>query len=390
MKIGIVTFVNCGNYGAELQAFALQHKLNEMGYDAEVIDIEKEYLTSSDAVKGAIVSRLKYYGPIKGSWKVLQLIWSKYQAKKRKGFNPEKAKIKSDRYRAFWNECTKHSAKYYSLADLREATDLPWDILITGSDQVWNYRQTNYLDVYMLKFAKRLGKKANSYAASFGFSELPEDHKDEYANLLKDLDAISVRESNGLDIVRNCCNREATQVLDPTLLLNGKQWIEAVGVKDYVPEGKRFVIIYTITGSKYIYKLAKNIARQLNAEVINIKGDMSAINPNDGIIHIQDAGPREFVTLMSHAVYVITDSFHGTCFSINFNVPFTLLMNPVSKNNSRGISLLNMLKLQDRYMFEDGSRQHPVSLNVDFSTTNSILEEMREKSQSFITNNLQK
>jgi hypothetical protein len=388
MKIGIVTFVKCGNYGADLQAYALVRVINNMGYDAEVIDIEKEYITAPDTVRNAIKGRFEYYGYVKGLFKILQLIKSKYEVKKLKGFDPEHATIRNERFNEFFAHFIKHSVRYYSLTDLRNAVSLPWDLLITGSDQVWNFRQTNYLDVYFLDFAKRLNKKAFSYAASFGFSELPNERREEYKKLLEGLDAISVRESNGIDIVASCTKKKAVQVLDPTLLLSGQQWMDAVGWGNYGAGKKRLVIIYTITGSKYCYRLAKSISKHLKAEIVNIKGDYSKVKENDDILHIKDAGPREFVMLMGQAVYVITDSFHGTAFSINFNVPFTTLLNPVSRNNSRAISLLKMLHLTDRYIYDDGSNRIPDNLEIDFSEANRVLFDMRKLSNSFLKENI--
>lgn len=388
MKIGIVTFVRCNNYGAELQAFATQHVLNKMGHNAEVLNLQKDSAPQKGIVKDAIISRYKYYGLFKGTIRVIQLIKSKYEAKKKKGYDPEKAKIKRERYDDFFMNYIKHSEKRYHVSDLRNANFIPWEVMVTGSDQVWNNRQSAYLDVFFLEFAKRLGKHTVAYAPSFGFSKLPEGYKDKYSELIKNIDCISVRESQGLEIIKTLTNRPSCQVLDPTLLLDKNEWLDSIGLDNYMPEVKRYVIIYTITGSTYIYRLAKTIAKRLNAEVINIKGDYSKIKKNDGIMHILDAGPREFVTLLSRALYVITDSFHGTAFSINFNVPFTTLMNPVSKNNSRSISMLTNLGLEDRCMYDDGSNRIPEKIEVDFSRANQLLDVMRDNSMKFLSNSI--
>ena len=388
MKIGIVTFVRCNNYGAELQAFATQHVLNKMGHDAEVLDLQKDAAPQKGIVKEAIISRYKYFGLFKGTIRVIQLIKTKYEAKQKKGYDHEKAMLKKKRYDDFFMNYIKHSKKRYHVSDLRNAQDIPWEVIVTGSDQVWNNRQSSYLDVFFLEFAKRLGKHTVAYAPSFGFSEIPNGYKDKYSDLLDNIDSISVRESQGLAIIKSLTDRPACQVLDPTLLLNKDEWLEAIGLDTYMTDKQRYVVIYTITGSTYIYRLAKTIANRLNADVINIKGDYSKVKKNDGIIHILDAGPREFVTLLSRALYVITDSFHGTAFSINFNVPFTTLMNPVSRNNSRSISMLTALGLEERYMYDDGSNKIPNKIDVDFTNASRRLNEMRVESMRFLTDNI--
>ena len=91
-----------------------------------------------------------------------------------------------------------------------------------------------------------------------------------------------------------------------------------------------------------------------------------------------DAGPQEFISLLNKAVYVITDSFHGTAFSINFNIPFTTLLNPLSNINSRALSLLEMCKLASRMIYDDGNNAFPKTLTVDFTEANEILAAWRE------------
>lgn len=391
MKIGIVTFVKCDNYGAELQAFALQHKLNAWGYDAEVIDMEKEVGVLEGSVatyKNAIVNRIKRYGLIKGFIKVFQLIVDKYKAKRAREKNADKAQKKHEIFNDFFYSAIRHSEKYYTLDELRNARSLPYDVLVAGSDQIWNYMQTNYLDVFFLTMASRWGAKKISYAASFSVRQIPENLKKLYKTYLENMDAISVRELDGLDIVKSCSNRDASLVLDPTLLLNRDEWVSALTIPDYLPKGKKYVVIYTLSGSHYIYSLAKKVAAKYGVEVINIKNGYSKVKGDDDIIHIYDAGPREFISIYNQALYVITDSFHGTAFSLNFNVPFTTLLNPASNINSRALSILKLTNTENRLIYDDGSNKLPETLNVDFEHVNSVLNEWRQVSVSFLKNNL--
>lgn len=391
-KIGIVTFVKCDNYGAELQAYALQKKLNVLGYNSEVINMEKEkgVLESSfSTYKNAILNRIKAYGFLKGIIKVVELIIDKYKVKRCAKKYSNQMKQKHEVFESFFHEYIKHSNRFYTLNEIRHIKSMPYDIIIAGSDQIWNYMQTRYLDVFFLMMANRWGAKKISYAASFSVSEIPANLKENYQSYLENMDAISVRELNALDIVRNCSSQEATLVLDPTLLLTRNEWMSYIGIKDYLPPKKKYVVIYTLSGSHYIYTLAKNIAKKLGVETINIKHGYERKKGDNDIIHVIDAGPREFVSIYNQAVYVITDSFHGTAFAINFNIPFTTLLNPASNINSRALSILKLTGTESRLIYDDGSNKEPDVLNIDFNPINTKIEDLRKISLGFLEKNLQ-
>ena len=369
MKIGIVTFVKCDNYGAELQAYALQKKLNLLGYDAEVINIEKEkgVLESSfRSYRDAIINRYKRYGLIKGTMKVAELVKGKYDTRKAFVANSEKVEERHKIFEAFFDTYIKHSDQFYTLEDMRQIQKLPYDVMIAGSDQIWNFMQTRYLDVFFLMMANRWNASKISYAASFSVSRIPNGKKAMYKQYLENMDAISVREIMGKDIVESCSDCKATVVLDPTLLINRTEWVSFIGRKDYLLENKRYV----------------------DAEVINIKLGFSKVDGDDGIIHICDAGPQEFISIFNSAVYVITDSFHGTAFSINFNIPFTTLLNPASNINSRALSILKQTGMEERLIYDDGSNKEPSSLAVDFEPVNKVIEASRTASLEFLRENL--
>lgn len=391
MKIGIVTFVKCDNYGAELQAYALQKKLNVLGYEAEVVDLEKEQgviESSLSSYTNAIKNRYKQYGIIKGTAKVLELIKDKYNARRAYSANADKVARRHKIFEDFFNTYIKHSSKYYTLEEMRNAQSLPYDVMIAGSDQIWNFMQTRYLDVFFLMMANRWHARKISYAASFSVSKLPDSKKSLYKKYLENMDAISVRETTGIDIVNNCSYCKATVVLDPTLLIKREEWVEYIGREDYLPKDRKYVVIYTLSGSHYIYTLAKKIARKLGVEVINIKLGFSKVEGDDGITHIGDAGPREFISIFNQAVYVITDSFHGTAFSINFNIPFTTLLNPVSNINSRALSILKLTGTESRLIYDDGSNKAPDTLNLDFAPINKVIDRERKSSLEFLISSL--
>ena len=387
-KIGIITFCNCMNYGAELQAFALQKKLNLLGADAEVIHIEKEKWAMQGSywtILTAIKKRIQMFGFWGGTLKTIGLIKDKLAVRKAAKLNRDKQALKAEVFDSFFNNYIRHSARYYTLDELREGKlDIAYDVIVAGSDQIWNYMQTHYLDVFFLEFAKRLNTKKVSYAASFSVDSIPAALHAKYRHLIENINAISVRELSGQKLVSQISDRKAELVLDPTFLFTSKEWVEMVANPDYMKDDKRYVAIYTLSGSKYIYGLAKKIGKELGAEVVNIKSGYVRIKGDEGITHLYDVGPREFISIFSHAVYVITDSFHGTAFSINFNVPFTTLLNPVSNLNSRVLSILELTNTMDRLIYDNGDNREPDRLDMDYTPINKIINDWRNKSLSFI------
>ena len=386
-KIGIITFCNCMNYGAELQAYALQKKLNLMGADAEVIHVEKEkgVLESSlRTISNAIIKRYKMYGIIKGTIKTKELIENKLALKKTLKSNIDKIKEKKVIFDDFWNTFIRHSEKYYTLEELRDVKRLPYDTIVAGSDQIWNYMQTRYLDVFFLKFANNFGARKVGYAGSFSVEKIPFHLQSVYKPLIENLDAISVREDSGVKIVEECSNAKALQVLDPTLLIKSDEWVDYIANPDYLPDDKKFVVIYTLSGSRYIYDLARRIGHQLGIDVLNIKNNFAHSKGSEGIKNLYDVGPREFISVFNHAAYVITDSFHGTAFSINFNIPFTTLLNPVSNFNERALSLLRMTNTMDRLIYDDGNNKVPNDLKIDFESIMKKINNWRDLSVDFI------
>lgn len=384
MKIGIVTYVKCDNYGAELQAFALQWKLNSLGYDAEVINLEKRHIDmkrNPDVILGAIKQRFKQ----EGVFAIVSIVRKFLETKKRitdedkyKAINENKHKL----FENFFENKVRHSEKYYSLDEISNATDLKYDVYIAGSDQIWNYIHTDRLDVYFLMFANKFKAKKISYAASVSIYDIPKKWRAAYKTYFENIDVLSVRELHGAELVSKYSNKKAEVVLDPTFLLTKEDWVREVA-NDCGVEGD-YLLIYTLSGSPHIRKMAHDIARRLNLKVVNIKSGYSD-EPDDGTINVYEIGPAEWVGLWSKAKYVVTDSFHGTAFSINFNIPFTTLVNPNSMMNSRVLSILKIMNLESRIVYDNLKGDlKPNDIVLDFTETNRILKQWKDQSLNFL------
>lgn len=387
MKIGIVTYAKCDNYGAELQAYALQWKLNQMGYDAELIDLEKkekDLASNKASIIPAIRNRFKVYG-WKALWEIMKLCFDVLQRKISAKENETNQEEKHKLFIEFFEKNIRHSAKHYTLEEIRTTKDLDYDVYIAGSDQIWNYMHTDYLDVYFLEFAKKFHAKRISYAASVSAASIPTSYKEEYKRLIPNIQYLSVRELQGAKTIEQLSGRKAEVVLDPTLLITKEEWSKNIARNPL--KGQKYVLVYTLSGSKYITRLCESIANRLGCKVVNMKINFRK-DKNGRMDSLFDLGPAEWVGLISGAEYVVTDSFHGTAFSINYNKPFTTLVNPVSNMNSRVLSILEITGLMDRIIYDDGKNRMPESLTIDYTPVNKIINDWRDKSLCFIHNSL--
>lgn len=374
-KIGILTIVKVNNYGAELQALALQRKLCLMGYDAEIIDylfyknpLHKKDKTSKPFYQYSLKNKFKEY--ILPIFEYIKAFPYKKQYKRRaKGFS------------SFHDKNTKFSPIcYHSYSELYNNPP-QYDIYCVGSDQVWNPRCYTNLSPYFLSFAPKEAKKI-SYASSFGVKKLPENAKKQYCKLLQNLNYISVREKDGVNIVKEVSGKEAVNVADPTLLLTKEEWIP-IAKYDKVP-AKKYILLYVLKDSKYIKKTALILSKKYGLQIVRIcKGAFKQDKKSEGIINIIDAAPDDFLGLIEKAEMVLTNSFHGTVFSILFKKDFYTIIKRDVDNNSRQLSLLKTLDI-DRIKYEDECFNESTPIN--WIKTNDLLSKFRQKSIDYLTN----
>lgn len=372
MKIGIITINQVNNYGAELQAVATQKALEKCGYEAEIINylfyksaghIRDKY--SRPTFHSSQINRLKEtIFPILG-W-IENLLHHSDSEKRKSNFND------------FHKKHTKFSKEYRSYGEL--LNDVPvYDAYLTGSDQVWNPGIYSSLDPYFLDFAPN-GKKRISYAASFGVNELPIETRDYYSIHLNKYNKIGVRENDAVRIVKEVSGCDAQLVLDPTLLLAREEWLQMAEPVDNL-KGKKYVLIYELTPCPHIKTVATHIAKETGALVVRVCKSSSKKDKDD-VINISTAGPAEFLWLISHAIMIVTNSFHGTAFAINFNKDFYTVLPARKSNNSRQQSLLNLLNLTDRVLKE--GEAFPKFSSIDYGEANLILAKQKNKSFKFL------
>lgn len=355
MKSGTLTFHRTTNYGALLQTYALHKVLLSKGYDNEVIDYRSTVLENRYKRK----SVLFYARPKQLAKVILQNAYIRDNHKNFKEFSEKYLKISTDVY----------------FSDTISSVDVLYDHIIVGSDQVWNGECMGWDPVYMLDFAS-YGKK-NSYAASFGFETVPPEREDWYRKYFESFSHVSLREESGKRIFDQLSKKASTVVLDPTLLLSQSDWYNLAREVSKQKKG-RYILLYVLKETKSIMRIARELSKKMNIPVVYVNDRLFRIYGFDNRFY---TSPCEWLNLFMNASFVVTNSFHGTAFSINMNIPFIVeLLPPPSKVNSRIIDILTLFDCQDRIY----NTLKKISFEMNFESINKILSSKRSESMNYI------
>jgi len=365
-KVGIITILKVNNYGAELQAFALRKKLEQMGYDSEIIDYL--YYTNPE------------HKPTRGSVRVMQISLKnklKWEGHKLLNFikKLKTTSQKTQKFLDFHAKYTKLSPTFRTYEELYRS-DLAYDVFMVGSDQVWNPITHTSIKPYFLTFVKD-GKKKVSYASSFGVSEIAPENKASYKELLNNMDVLSSREQLGVSMIKELTGRDAVHVLDPTLLLTRSDW-DSIATESF--DNEPYILLYVLRFSPYLQELTKYFRDKFGYKVLNI----GPLIEEENVKNITDAGPCDFVGYFKNASYVLTDSYHGTIFSIIYHKQFFTIIPSRKTNNSRQRGLLDMLGLSERLLNENADYPKPENSNINYEKVEDIIKEQRKKSMDYL------
>lgn len=366
-RIGIITFQRIGNYGAELQAYALGAKLRHMGYAAENIDYlyYKHPRHISSAMERPTI-------PVTFKNRLKILLFPLVAALR----NRESQRTKRARMIRFNDWFTKNvcvGREYRSVMSLYY--DPPkYDVYMVGSDQIWNPRICSNIAPYFLDFAPD-GARCVSYASSFGVNELSGPVFYKYKQWLKRFSYIGLREKSGVNIVKGMAlDAKVAHVLDPTLLLTVEDWSRVAIEPNKKPHGT-YLLLYDLIASSETVALAKRWANQNGWDVIRI---------GDGAY-----GPGEFIWLFSHAEAVVTNSFHGTVFSILHHRQFYSVIPTGVTNAGRIESLLQSLSLSHRLVNASMCGRLEFGPRIEFESVDALLEKMQAKSIDFLKESIE-
>lgn len=367
MKIGILTFQGAKNFGAVLQAYGLTTVLKNRGYSAEIInfisDSEYERNLKKSGKKGkAYWARQVYYLFFFKSVKKRNELFELFQRNYLSLF-PSNRRIREKELEEY--------AKHYQC-------------IICGSDQIWSQDPKLYdrSDAYFINFPFE-GKRV-SYAASFGdkIEYTNEDKlKDKIIKYVKRFDYVSVREIEAAEFLENN-GIEATVCVDPTLLLGVNEW-KKIAAKPKLKE--KYILYYSVNSRKYSIDIAKHLAHKTGLKVIELNPHPKSWN--SGFKKLYGNGPKDFLGYILNAEYIVTNSFHGTVFSILFNKPFVAAFD--EKNGqmileNRKASLLKCVGLESAMVTASTKLNIDKINNIDWDTVNSEILKFREDSMAYL------
>lgn len=360
-KLAIVTFQRAYNYGALLQAYALQTIIEELGHECDIIDYSPQ-----------MYDRYFNLTNLKSCKNIKQFCWFLIHGRKKKEVFKRFQEF-SDQY---------FNLKHFTadINDLRLIED-DYDGFIAGSDQVWNYNISNFDEVFFLSFVEN-EKKKNSYAASIGLDKIPDEYKAKYRKLLKDFNNILVREKQAKDILEELIDHPIEVVLDPTMLIEEKKW--DLIINDPMVKIDNYILVYVKLRTESIIAFVEELSRIKKCSIIDItdlnrKWKKAKFPPK--------TGPGEFLYYLKNARYVVTNSFHGTALSIVFNKQLFIEYVPESKKlsstNSRLSNLVDMFNLKAR-LISSNIGKPDIDSWIDYESVNQILDKERKHSIKYL------
>lgn len=348
-KIGILTFHKSLNYGAVLQTYALKNIIKSFNVNCDIINYQ--YPVFNKNFKIFYKFHFKYRNIIKHIYFVpkMKSLFNKFISKFLIDMKPLKKK---------------------NLISLNDK----YDCFIVGSDQIWNGDLIDHDGSFLLDFVKDVNK-INAYAASFGVSNLTDIDKQNYPKLLKRFKNISVREQQGIEIIKNLINKEVIQTLDPIFLLSIEQWKKFINNKK---QEQDMIILYLMNKNLNLISFAKKLAKEKNCKIVILRNTPRKYDTSIENIYVT---PEQWIEYIYNARYVITNSFHGLAFSINFNKTFFVDLINANKRNSRLESLLDLTNLKGRLIDNIGT---DYDKPIDWESVNTIIEKEREQSIEYL------
>lgn len=320
MKVGIVTYHFANNFGAALQTYALAEAIKKQtGNEVEIVDYRHWFIRMTD--------NLRHF-PISPNLKEIFSGLKTFSQRKRR----------KEKFNQFYREYYILSSTYNNYKSLKK--NLPdCDFFICGSDQIWNPIVTlGVAPAYYLDFVNDNRKKI-SYAASIGVDNVREKYKKQMIEYINRLDAVSIREQSGIDLVSKYVEKEICLAIDPVFLLEETHY-DKMAPEPIVHE--EYILVYIMQNNDTVYEYVKKVKELLAIPVIAISRYGYKHSCVDKLY--VDVGPKEFVNLFKYARFCCTNSFHGLAFSIIFKKNFFLI--PSNRFNTRMKNLLTVLELE--------------------------------------------
>lgn len=376
MKIGIITLFSNGNYGASLQAYALNRVVTDLG--AECRDIRYNRISRGRTDSG---NNWKMRFSLLADRNGRALFMKKAFLRLKYG---EKLKRRRKKFLRFETTFIPQTEQIYTGVNELANAELDFDKFICGSDNIWNIH--NYDPAYILSFVEDSSRKF-SYAAGFSVTSLPAAQVKELMPLISRLSVISIRESDGYQFLRDYFPEEKLRLdLDPTLLLSPAQWSGISQKINHLPP--EYIFCYIIGDETDARNAAKELSKETGIPIVNIP-HATTLQISDrgfGDDELFDVGPQEFIYLIQNAKYIITDSYHGCIFSMLFHKKYLVFerfkeVDGKANLNIRIKNLLDQFFVFERLMVNPESNvKDAMESPIDYDAFDSKLSDLRSDS----------
>lgn len=366
--IGIITIHKVYNYGSILQAFALQTVCERLGFQVEIIDYR--FPNAFHFAKMECESHKKNVKAF-----ILKLCYGLALYKQHRAID------------CFVSQYLHLSERKYASPDELKASPPQYDIYMTGSDQVWNPRYCYGDPSFLLHFVPA-GRGKIAYAASIGNVIAEKSIADEYKKLLAEYQAISVRELSSRFLLQKLIHKDVPVVLDPTLLLSPSEWAKLMRKPQ---QQEKYILCYYLNYSfdpyPYVDQLTTYLHEQTGYKIVRI------VRPPERLLNRKmnfrvGLAVGDFLSLIAGASLVVTTSFHGTAFALNFSVPLFSVVAHRDGTDSRQISLLESVGLGARVLALGDPYPTKEQLPCDYGAAQKKLELLRKDSLAFLKNSL--
>ncbi len=385
-KIGLVTLYNSDNYGAMLQAYALQTTIRNLGCGCEIVQHDRfgvplrhERKTRRDKIN----DNLQYFRMSLRHPRVLTYFWQAWDKRLKRDLKRNTARCREFRRDFF----TALSPVFYN--SIQQVRDDPprCDAFVCGSDQIWNPARFEGAAPFFLDFGgDDVGRIA--YAPSLAVDRIPESMRPQYKKWLGRFQAVSVRERTGCDAIEEATGIKPRCVLDPTFLLDRVEW--AALAEEDPNRRRKYVFCYFLGKENFIaaYDAIRKVAKRLDADIVVLpKGRHSlakGLCPAD-----QLCGPRAFLGYIKNAAYVLTDSFHGTALALNFRKDFGVFRGRANSSFvHKFVRIQNILDALDLGGRAFSQGDPPPMAPVDYASAAPKLDALVRESRTFLADAL--
>ena len=349
VKAGILTFHRASNYGAVLQAYALQKTIENLGFTSEIIDYR------SSAIEEA-------HNP---------LIFNTKEGIKGLFLIPVKI-MKYFRFYDFKKRYLRLSKRVDNKSIENVISD--YSVLITGSDQVWNGKISGQDMNYFLPF--NLPVRKYSFAASLGDSYDSSWTGEMLAKFGSKFNTISLREKSAQGFVSEASGKKCRIDVDPTLLLSKNEWLE-IAQKPKIKDP--YILIYTLAPAPALIQAAKEMSEKTGMKIVFLNNSFTY---DLNLKKTRFSTPEEFIGWFSEADFVFTNSFHGTVFSIIMNKPFLVNKNAILGVNKRSADLMQQLEIENRMISDKSDMDHVCE--IDWTKSNLLLSKQVNEAKAYL------